>query len=248
MLHIATVHWFHDLWVDIQLDYLQRNVSMPFRVYAFLNGASENHRDKYFYSNVEPIESHPIKLNLLAEIIGYHSISDDLIMFIDGDAFPIGDICGFAVDKLREYPLIAVQRLENEGDIQPHPCFCMTTVGFWNEIGGDWKEGFQWKNAAGYEFSDVGGNLLKVLQDGNINWYPMLRSNKVNSHPLLFGIYDNMVYHHGSGFRSPMSRLDRMECRRSGVSLDERAKMVAQISDNMFYKIREDRDFYLEFI
>ena len=29
----------------------------------------------------------------------------------------------------------------------------------------------------------------------------MLRSNKVNPHPLQFGVYENLVYHQGGGFR-----------------------------------------------
>ena len=32
------------------------------------------------------------------------------------------------------------------GDPQPHPCFCVTTVGFWQDIGGDSDEGPQWQN------------------------------------------------------------------------------------------------------
>jgi len=37
MLHIATVHWKDDRWVDIQLKYLHRYVSREFKVYAFLH-------------------------------------------------------------------------------------------------------------------------------------------------------------------------------------------------------------------
>ena len=29
----------------------------------------------------------------------------------------------------------------------------------------------------------------------------MLRTNKVNPHPLQFGVYEDLVYHHGGGFR-----------------------------------------------
>jgi hypothetical protein len=49
--------------------------------------------------------------------------------------------------------------------------------------------------------TDVGGNLLGLLQERGIDWYPMLRTNKVNPHPLQFGVYDDVVYHQGGGFR-----------------------------------------------
>ena len=58
---------------------------------------------------------------------------EDILLFIDGDAFPISDVATYAEEKLKQFPLIAVQRSENDGDPQPHPCFCITTVGFWKK-------------------------------------------------------------------------------------------------------------------
>jgi hypothetical protein len=111
---------------------------------------------------------------------------------------------------LKQYPLAAVQRRENLGDVQPHPAFCLTTVGFWKEIAGDWKQGFAWENDAGRSITDVGGNLLGILRKRGIDWFPMLRSNKRNLHPLWYGIYDDLVYHHGAGSRmaAPHARID----------------------------------------
>ena len=49
----------------------------------------------------------------------------------------------------------------------------------------------------------MGGNLLGLLEERGIDWYPLLRTNKVNPHPLQFGVYGDLVYHHGGGFRRP---------------------------------------------
>jgi len=136
---------------------------------------------------------------------------DDLLIFIDGDAFPVGDVLQFAYSKLNEYPLVAVLRRENDGDIQPHPSFCVTTIKFWKEIDGDWKQGFGWKNTRGEKVTDVGGNLLKILDEKKIDWYPMLRSNRRDLHPLWFGLYEDLIYHHGAGFRPPLCRADLAE-------------------------------------
>ena len=61
--------------------------------------------------------------------------------------------------------LLAVKRLENNGDIQPHSLFCATTVGFWRQINGDWNYGYEWLNNQNRHVTDVGGNLLKILND-----------------------------------------------------------------------------------
>lgn len=209
MIHIATVHWQDESWIDVQLQFLCRNVREPYRVYAWLNEVPEDHKGKFYYVNTEAIESHAIKLNLLADMISFNADQDsDLLLFLDGDAFPIGDVISFARDRLTHYPLVAVQRRENNGDIQPHPCFCVTTVGFWKQIGGDWKSGPAWLDAQGKPTTDVGGHLLSQLEKHGAKWYPMLRSNRVNIHPLWFGVYEDVVYHHGGGFRAAISRYD----------------------------------------
>jgi len=199
----------NDHWVDIQLKYLSKNIKTPYKVYAFLNSLPRDHQKKYFYSSTEEITLHEIKLNLLADMAILHSTNDDdWLIFIDGDAFPIGDIVSFARSKLREYSLLAIQRRENAGDIQPHPSFCLTTVGFWKEINGDWKPGYEWRDTNGNKITDVGANLLSILEKKKIKWLPLLRSNKRDLHKLWFGIYEDLTYHHGAGFREPISRVD----------------------------------------
>lgn len=211
MIHVLTVHWQDDRWADIQLIYLRKHIQQPFKAYAFLNGLPQVHGAKYFYSSTEPIEEHAIKLNILADVAASNATNaEDLLMFLDGDAFPIGDVISFGREKLNQYPLIAVQRRENGGDIQPHPCFCLTTVGFWKAIKGDWKAGYRWRNSQGDLITDVGGNLLGIFREKGIEWYPMLRSNKRNLHPLLFGLYEDLVYHHGAAFRKPSTTIDRV--------------------------------------
>ena len=209
MLHILTVHWNEDKWIDIQIKYLSKYIHTPYKIYAFLDGVSEVHRGKFFYSSTAPAKTHAEKLNTLADLVCSNAESpDDRIVFIDGDAFPIGNVMDFGNRKLDDFPLIAIQRKENNGDCQPHPSFCLTTVRFWKDIKGDWKSGYKWRNPQGKLVTDVGGNLLEQLREKEIDWYPMLRSNQYNLHPVFFGIYDNLVYHHGGGFREAISRQD----------------------------------------
>ncbi len=213
MIHILTIHWKSDQWIDIQLKYLQHFIDEPFRVYAFLNQVprTQHHLNKYFYCCTENIKSHAIKLNLLADMACFAADSeDDYLMFLDGDAFPIAGVSKFKTKIMDDYPLAAIQRLDNSGDIQPHPSFCLTQIKFWKSIKGDWKPGnTTWINDDGQKVADVGGLMLSKLKRKKIAWYPMNRSNTNSFHPVLFGVYDHLIYHHGAGFRTPGIRSDQ---------------------------------------
>lgn len=209
MIHILTVHWQNDSWIDIQLEYLRKHITSEYRVYAYLNGIEEDHSSKFYYSSTEPIVEHATKLNLLAKEASRNATSvDDVLIFLDGDAFPIAPLDVFIDAALSSQPLVAVQRLENLGDPQPHPCFCATTVAFWQSIDGDWEKGHQWRNKVGELVTDVGGNLMGKLEAADVKWTRLLRSNTNDVHPLWFGIYGNIIYHHGAGFRPARARLD----------------------------------------
>lgn len=275
MIHILTVHWKSDDWIDLQLKYIKYFVKTPYRVYAYLNHVPNTslHSKKFHYSSDEDIESHAIKLNLLADKACLESNNDnDLLMFIDGDAFPIADVSDFVDKSLKNHKLTAVQRYENNGDIQPHPCFCMTTVGFWKEIQGDWTYGKKnWKDVFGNKVWDVGGKLLYLLEQRNEPWYKLLRSNKDNSlHPLMFGVYDDIVYHHGCGFRDPEMRIDELKvknrkrkvsifkfskkflsqslARKLFLPLNKTIKINRAKSKNMFDEIKNDFSFFKKLI
>ena len=211
-IYIATIHWQTDYWIDIQGRYFKKFIPAPYAVFSCLNGIDiAPHQNKFDCINTDDIKDHGTKLNLLADIITNQAHDDDLILFIDGDAFPIADVRLLAEQYLNQYPLIAVQRKENFGDMQPHPCFCLTSVKFWKSIKGDWKKGtYTWKNDEGRDVNDVGGTLLQILDEKGIDWMPLNRSNKVDLHPVMFGIYHDVVYHHGMGFRKPASRIDRL--------------------------------------
>jgi hypothetical protein len=134
------------------------------------------------------------------------------IVFIDGDAFPVAPIGPLVEEHLEPRRLIAVQRYENCGEVQPHPSFCITTVGFWQEVGADSHEGAKWVGSEGRRITDVGGNLRASLERAGVDWYPLRRVNSTDAHPLLFGLYGDaehgpLVYHHGAGFRvAPVGR------------------------------------------
>jgi hypothetical protein len=200
VLYVATVHYRSARWIEIQTSHLRRHISIPYQTWSSLehiDGSYASHFDRI----VDQRGSHAGKLNHLAMEIAQQADDEDLLMFLDGDAFPIADPMPFLEDALARAPLVAVRRAENADEPQPHPCFCVTTVGTWRRLPGDWTAGPTWRGAQGGRTTDVGGNLLRRLELSKTPWVAMLRSNRNNLDPLYFGIYEDIVYHHGAGFR-----------------------------------------------
>ncbi len=200
MLYVATVHYKSAQWIEIQTAYLRKHIPVPYRVWTSLEGIDDSYA-VHFDRVIEQVGPHAGKLNHLAMEISHVASDGDLLMFLDGDAFPIADPMPVITDGLARAPLVAVRRAEHLDDPQPHPCFCVTTVGAWNRLGGDWSPGSAWPTSPGRLWSDVGGNLLRKLQLTETPWVELLRSNRKNLDPLYFAIYEDVVYHHGSSFR-----------------------------------------------
>jgi len=258
LLYIVTAHHQDPRWIEIQTRFLRRHIREPFELWGSLEGISmEWHA---FFDRVIPsVGNHSGKLNLLAAEVAHIAHDNDLIMFLDGDAFPIADPLPSCLLELTHSDLVAVQRFENNGDLQPHPCFAVTYVGKWRGFGGDWSSGNPWPTTTG-EVTDVGGNLLRALERTGSSWKPLLRTNGTNDHPLFFGVYGHIVYHHGSGFRSGIGRTGaqtlllsnswgnlflRKAVRR--VLLGMQRYKVRKLSHKIFLAIKRDSNFLTQF-
>ncbi len=252
MLHIVTVHYRSTKWIDPQLDYIERNITVPHKIYGCIEGIDESAAGRFDVA-VPAYGPHAGKLNYLGAVVCSRAADDDLVMFIDGDAFPVADPMPVIDEALRSSELLAVRRDENLGDRQPHPCFAVTKVGTWKRLRGDWSKGYPWPIdvEGGMTVSDVGGNLLYLLESSGTRWTPLLRSNTKNLHPLYFGVYGDVIYHHGAGFRVAVSRVDVSEnpylrfsepIRRTWRK--RRAKKNQALSDMVFDRIVADPLFY----
>jgi hypothetical protein len=189
-------------------------------------------------------------------------------MFLDGDAFPVADPVPVIRRALAETDLLALQRRENADDRQPHPAFCVTSVATWSLMHGDWSAGLSWKGPDGALRSDVGGNLLRLLELHGLSWTPLRRTNTLNLHPVWFGVYGDVVYHHGAGFRAAQSRQDlqtaprrlpttvpglrglarSLNARRYLHWAETNAREVRSLSDEVFTELDKDFDFYRRFV
>ncbi len=200
MLHVVTVHYRSPQWIEIQTRHLREHIRVPFQTWTSLERIDPAYAASFDHV-FDQRGRHPGKLNHLAMEIAAQAEEDDLLMFLDGDAFPIADPMPLIEDALGKAPLLAVRRAENLDDPQPHPCFCVTTVGTWRALPGDWSGGYTWIGSDGARVTDVGGNLLRALELTGTPWVQVLRSNVRNPDPLFFAVYGDVVYHHGAGFR-----------------------------------------------
>lgn len=246
MLHVATVHFKSSRWIPLQLSYLRRNINVPFETWTSLEGIDPA-EGAAFDHVLDQKAPHPEKLNHLAIEICHGAAESDPLLFLDGDAFPIADIAPLLA-ALDETPLIAVRRKENAGEPYPHPCFCLTTAGFWRSLPGDWSRGYVWHGTQGERFSDVGANLWRTLQLRGVSWRELRRTNPAAAHDIRFGVYGGIAYHHGSGFH-PAERTARDDPGLAGVRAPEvpvLGQVVRRLDRQLRQRRRHRRDAVLE--
>ena len=199
--YVITAHHQSDDWIELQTTALRRFTPPGSQLVGSLEGVSEEWHH-HFDRVIPSVGRHAGKLNLLAWCVCEEAADDDVLIFLDGDAFPIAELEPFIEENLRRVPLAAVVRHE-DGDRQPHPLFTVTTVGFWKQVNGDWEKGYTWfSTTRNKDITDVGGNLLYLLESRGLEWQPILRTADLEGHPVYYGVYGNVVYHHGAGFRS----------------------------------------------
>lgn len=206
MINVATVHWKSRFFQDVQLRHMERNLKGS-KVWAFVDRAPEEGGEldssRYFYHADSGQTNHLVKLDMLADLVCEASPDDEVMLFMDGDAWPVSPAADFIAESLGRFPVGAVVRLEN-GERYPHPCFTFTTVGYWKEAGLSWSK------------HDV-NHILHVLEARKEGWTKIRRTGGLSDHPVFFSVYGDVVYHHGAGFRMPISAY----CNRTGVNVSK---------------------------
>jgi hypothetical protein len=195
-------------WPRLQIERLRRHTPAGYTVLAYGNRAMPEHEAylrgcpevRYLSSAETPWGTYehvwPLR-NWLARI----AMQDHRwIVHLDSDAFPVRDDWLQLTLARIGYgsPVVAVQRIEN-GDRHSDRCFLVYS-----------RAGFR-RHA--FDFSrvgrvDSGGGISAELEAGRFAWHPMRRSNAHDYHPLIGGIYGDLIYHHGAGSREPRFRMN----------------------------------------
>lgn len=231
MIHIATVHWETNFFKEVQYKFIKKNLE-EFKIWTFADKIpineidAEKDKKMYYFCEESGEWNHRIKLNNLANLIAKESSDDDVILFLDGDAWPIAPIGELIKNTLSEYPVGAVLRTEN-GERHAHPSFMFTKLSFWKDNNLNWKGG----EINGKKY-DVGYNT-HVIRNKNLDWRKFRRTKGLTEHKVFFSIYGDIIYHHGAGFRNPISAY----CKKEGIRMTKEdnislmKKFIEQFSD-----------------
>ena len=264
MIYVVTIHHETDKFIDLQDKYYQRFTQDEYKIYA---GLSQANNEKYYkakeegnYKNFHFVDlnsvhnQHWYRMNyLLQQIIANESTinEDDLLIFTDGDAFPVYPWVENIRTQLAEptVEVVAIQRSENpEPKLHerfkpyPHPCFFATKLKFWIDNRLVW-------NLHPPQIQTAGPVLKLWLEQNDYTYKPLLRTNVFNIHPLYFGIYGDIIYHHGAGNREVYDSIDIWP--RVGLNpdtdLDLRYPNILRVnkklSNLIFEEILEDDNF-----
>ena len=214
MIHIITVHHQVERWIKLQHTYLQK-YAQECKVWTYINGIPhwKKHRPKFHFAqpsgklelgpcNPSSVGSrnHWAKLNKLTSLVieDAETDEDDILVWLDSDAFPVAPLRPFIDLKLAHSPFLAIQRPENGGDRIPHPSFACATIKFWKDHGLTWAGALKTLHQGRH---DTGGKLLIYFLEHDVEWYRLRRTASLTEHPVWFTVYDNLIYHHGAGSR-----------------------------------------------
>ena len=201
---------YNEHWYKLQKHFIKKNTLVPYDFKVIVNNVDTSlfNEDEIIKVNDKNI-GHPAGID---QIFSYMREEEQQkkysgFLLLDSDCFPVGAGWHEILDqqmKRLDKTIAAPIRYENL-DKFPHPCVVyMTREGIKNP-----KVDFRYakvKNLMGDMINEVGGLMPEV--DGDV--LPMLRTNRVNLHPVAAGIYHHLFYHHGAGSRGFEFRLLKM--------------------------------------
>ncbi len=196
-------------WPELQIEQLRRHTRPGYRVFAYGNDLIPEH-EQYLRDclEVEFISSADTRWGTYTHVWPLRNWLARIamqkyrwIVHLDSDAFPVSD--GWlesSVERISyQSPMVAVRRVEN-GDHHSDRSFLVYS-----------RAGYR-RHA--FDFSkinrvDSGAGISAELEASGFAWSAMLRSNTYDYHPLIAGIYDDLIYHHAAGSREPKFRFNK---------------------------------------
>ena len=198
-IHIITIFSpsaMNSLWLKLQRQFLEETTKIPYRYSVYLNGCDEKlfsdveiiGRQKYTY---EPRGFSYNHVQCLQKLISKIDQSCEYFLLLDSDCFPITENWHQILNrKMSEFGFDQASPIRFENlDTFPHP-----SAMFFN------KNGINNFNPTILETMNL---LGKKCQDTSCkaSFFPLLRTNRVNVHPICAAIYYDIFYHHGAGSR-----------------------------------------------
>jgi len=254
MIHIVVAsrgYWWFDTWYESFTKYTKED----FKIYMFYD-SDQWHPDGNILLKLQQVDffingditdkteidgpkkplnegwTHGVYLDyMFINFVKKNSNDDDLVIFIDADAFPINNWDVICRKKLKSVDFISM------GDrfygpkvphLGPKPCLFITTVGWWD------KNKFSWRSS---EINDeMGTQLVHIFTKYKFNLLNV--SNKWKLNDYFYLCYGNLFYHHGQSQFKPESYI------RDGQKDERRWMMDEEIAKK--YNLDRDRIFYMQ--
>ena len=250
MIRILTIHHETDRFLSLQKKYVEKYTND----YVAYCGYSKISPPDLGYVNIDLNQTtiqHADRLNYMFDLVKGDANDEDVLIFMDSDTFPITDKwVDVIVKNLKDNPITAIQRKENSAagmgckpELHPHICFLSTTIGFWVK-----------NNLSIGRVPNTAYNIGEWLKAKGLDFTKILRSNAIDLHPLYFGVYGDILYHHGSGNRVPYDGVDI--CNRPGLGcgpeMDLKYPKILdfnqKLSDLVLSEINDNDDFIRNYL
>ncbi len=177
-------------WLDIQHDALQRT-TRDYEHAIYLNNIDISHDNmRVIGKSITDLPDTQQHYCGLLQLIEYAKCRDDRAwLILDCDCFPINQNWE-AILGNKNASIIRTENLDTFN--HPSAVYCV-------------DRSLKFKisehtNLAGHKFDELAAYG---------KFFPLLRSNKINYHPLKYGIYYDLFYHHCAGSREFVSRSDQ---------------------------------------
>jgi hypothetical protein len=238
MIHIVVAsrgHWWFDTWYESFTKYTKED----FKIYMFYD-SDQWHPDGNIPLKLQQVDffingditdkteidgpkkplnegwTHGVYLDyMFINFVKKNSNDDDLVVFIDSDAFPINDWDVICRKKLKSVDFISMgDRYYGpfKPELGPKPCLFITTVKFWNENKLSWR--------CSDIHDEMGTQLVHIFKDYKFDLLNV--SNKFFINDYCYLCYGNLFYHHGqAAFKFVLDQLHERDRSQKRWMMDE---------------------------
>lgn len=217
-------------WYDLQISFIHKTTK------NFEHVVCSNLPIEYKHSKVIPktpdMGGGAEHLDGLCHLMDYFKTTDgDYFLILDSDCFPIklgwqNILSKYMAENKRD--VASVVRYENLDNFA-HPC-----VTFFNRSALE-RIAF----ARMQHFNKFGFPCRDISVENIGNFVPLIRSNKVNEHPVMYAIYWNAFYHHGAGSRNKYFRVNYYRY------YNENFKRVQELEELRYNELVKNPDNYI---
>lgn len=195
---------YNEFWYSTQKKFIVANTTVDFVYKVYLNGCditginvndvllrTDINQDDFKNGSISVSINH---CNCLKNIQIENKFK--YFLLLDSDCFPIlYNWNKILINKMAQFGFNKASIIRPENlDMFPHP-----SAMFYNNDSFD-----EYKPAILKNLNLIGREHSDVSCEGD--FMPLLRTNRINVHPICAGIYYDMFYHHGAGSRKPIFR------------------------------------------